>query len=100
MVDQHFGKSIRPDNVEPKEFVDDPQTHFARLRLGDYNISHNGHFIKGSATLVHAIPLFIPATPLENIQTIETETIVELYEAKLVPLDNIMLGYINLSVEH
>jgi hypothetical protein len=68
--------------------VDDPQTHFARLRLGEYNISHNGHFVKGSPILVHRIPLFIPATPLEKITSIETETIVELYVAKLVPLDN------------
>jgi len=49
VVDQNFGKSIIASDVQPANFQNNPQTHFAKLRLNkNYNFSHNGHYVSGA----------------------------------------------------
>lgn len=60
VVDQFMATSERPLIVSPSHLVDDPQTHFARLRLQeDYEFTHNGHSVKGSKFVRKDLTQFI-----------------------------------------
>ena len=49
IVDQNMAKSVHDYLVAPQEFVDDPETHFAKLRLeDDYHVQLNGKHVRGS----------------------------------------------------
>ena len=44
-----MSKSVDKNIVAPKTFVDDPQSHFSKLRLEEaYHVELNGKHIKGS----------------------------------------------------
>lgn len=44
--------SVKPSIVSPAKFLNQPQTHFARLRLNkDYEYEHNGHYATGGLQL-------------------------------------------------
>jgi len=43
--DQVMSRSKNATIVEPKSLVNQPQTHFAKLRLGPYQYEHNGHYV-------------------------------------------------------
>jgi len=36
IVDQIMGKSLKANEVSPKDLANSPQTHFARLRLEEH----------------------------------------------------------------
>ena len=49
IVDQNMTYSNNTDLVEPASYVDDPQTHFVRMRTYDtYEILRNGKYINSS----------------------------------------------------
>ena len=44
-----MGKSVEQSHVAPVQFVDDPQSHFSKIRLEeDYHVELNGKHIKAS----------------------------------------------------
>ena len=46
IVDQEMGESVNPEIVQPDEFINQPQSHFAKIRLEDnYEVEHNGKYI-------------------------------------------------------
>ena len=52
IVDQHMKNSVDSNKVQPSEFINDPQSHFAKIRVEDnYTINHNGKFINASKRL-------------------------------------------------
>jgi len=49
VVDKNFAKSIIASDVQPSTLANNPQTHFAKLRLNkNYNFTHNGHYVSGA----------------------------------------------------
>ena len=49
IVDQHMKESVHKNDVQPSEFINNPQSHFAKIRVEDnYSINHNGKFINAS----------------------------------------------------
>lgn len=51
-VDSAMQTSVNPANVQPVQFANKPQTHFARLRLEEsYSYEHKGHFVNGGKML-------------------------------------------------
>ena len=44
-----MGKSVESNHVAPAQFVDDPQSHFSKIRLEeDYHVELNGKHIKSN----------------------------------------------------
>lgn len=62
IVDQEWCESVEPSKVGPAEFVDDPRTHFVRLRMDSpYSIENSqGKYIKSDRMLVYDVTEFLP----------------------------------------
>ena len=65
VVDQEWCESVEADKVGPAEFVDDPRTHFVRLRMDNpYQISNGEEddkkHIKSDRMLVYDVTEFLP----------------------------------------
>ena len=62
IVDQEWCDSVDADNVAPEgdEFIDDPRTHFVRLRTTDeYDIEHEGKYIKSTRIIEKDVTEFL-----------------------------------------
>ena len=47
-----MGQSVEDEKVSPKQYIDKPQSHFAKLRLEDeYEVEQNGKYVKGSKAI-------------------------------------------------
>ncbi len=56
VVDKNFANSIIASDVQPSNLANNPQTHFAKLRLNkNYNYTHNGHYVSGAVNQTFTI---------------------------------------------
>ena len=61
IVDQEWGTSNTTTNVGPIWAVDQPQTHFVRMRQNDtYSISHEGNTITAAKKLEYDVSEYLP----------------------------------------
>lgn len=64
-----MAKSQNSSIVAPKEFIDDPQTHFAQLRLKEsYKVEQNGKFVQASRMITLDVTKYLSYAPaMKNI---------------------------------
>ena len=68
-----MGKSVEKNRVAPAQFVDNPQSHFSKIRLeDDYHVEHNGKHIKTNRVITTDVSDRIKLFHLSN-QKIDTE---------------------------
>ena len=66
-----MGKSENKNIVAPSKFINDPQTHFAKLRIKDeYEVELNGKYVSASKVLAFDATIYLDwlkADPYETI---------------------------------